>query len=415
MTSSDASSPVLRSSSMGEAQQNAAPLVPAVREPVRIPLVNIPLPGPVSGFFHGVGDTIEGTRQAAVKALPAPILNNSSNLLGAAHVWTEIVMFKASLKGGKLVEHASNPLDYAVKAVSRVYSEAFKGAFSKRENNVKIFEGNPFKNIYRVITDTDAATQREVEHQMSQMRSSGVMKKLSLPNTWQTRSTLAGLTAWSLSAMIPDKKESEEEVNHMRDLRHKNPLGYAGERLKQAVWIPQWPDHKRQMIGLGIMTSGVCSMLGAWRNRATIGNVSKYKFNSSYFATGALTFISSMPLLFALTDKDAFGSFGGWMLGRLFFLPTSISTKLKNKEEGTNWYIGATAGFQAENMAQALIGGVEKLPDGTIVDHSKHKKPAPAEHENLASHEQKPAPQLTKVSEHSRMQEPRQSSLVPAK
>jgi hypothetical protein len=393
-------------------QPAAKQAAPAAREPVRIPLINIALPGPISGFFHSVDDTFEGTRQAAIKALPAPILNNSSNLLGAAHVWTEIVMFKASLKGGKLVENASNPLDYAVKAISRVYSEAFKGAFSKRDNNVKIFEGNPFKNVYRIITDTDGATQREIEHQMSQMRASGVTKKISLPNTWQTRSTLAGLTAWSLSAMIPDKKESEEEVERMRDLRDKNPLGYAGERFKQALWVPQWPDHKRQMIGLGIMTSGTCSMLGAWRNRATIGDVTKYKFNGSYFATGALTFISSMPLLFSLTDKDAFNSFGGWMLGRLFFLPTSISAKLKNKEEGTNWYIGATAGFQAENLAQAMIGGVEKLPDGTIVDHSKHKKKAPVTHETTEPQMQ-PSTRIAEARDHA-MAMPQQQKLAMA-
>ena len=40
------------------------------------------------------------------------------------------------------------------------------------------------------------------------------------------------------------------------------------------------------------------------------------------------------------------------------------------KETGRQWYTAGMASFQAENVAQSLIGGAEKLPDGTVVDHN---------------------------------------------
>ncbi len=319
-----------------------------------------------------VSDFFLTARYHSIRALPAAFVNNSSNILGAAHVGTEVMMFKASLKGGELVRSAKNPIDYVVQAVKRVYGESFKGAMTGDLNLKEMVKGNPVRNIARYITDTEAATQREVNLQ------SGVSRDLvKLGNPWQTRSTLSGLIVWTLSALIPDKKESPEEVSRMAILHDTNLPAYIAERFRQAIWVPEWGSHKRQMIGLGVMASGIFSTIGAWRNHVKVpGLGAQYKFNPGYFATSIITFVSSLPLLFASDDQKGFGGFGTLMTGRLAFLPSSIGRKLSSKEAGAGWYATAMLGFQAENWTQALVGGAEKLPDGTVVDHEEIKQKA---------------------------------------
>lgn len=311
-------------------------------------------------------------RRNSVSALPAVLVNNSSNFLGFTHVLTEVMMFKASLKGGVLVEKATGPIDYTIQAFKRVYSESLQGSQIKSGGFFESIKGKPLRGTIDFITDTKAATEREVALQKGVARDA-----VKLGNPWQTRSTLAGLVVWTLSALIPDKKESDTEVENMVVLANTNKPAYVVERLRQAVWVPEWPAHKRQMIGLGIMFSGICSTFGAWRNHIKVPGVgSVYDLNKGYLATGLITLTSSLPLLFASDDQRGFGGFGSIMLGRLAFLPSSISKKIRGGEKGASWYIGATTSFQAENMAQALIGGAEKLPDGTIIDHNELREHA---------------------------------------
>lgn len=323
------------------------------------------------------GDFSGNLRHHAVRATPAIIVNNSSNLLGAAHVYTEILMTKSSIKGKdpKLVHGAKNPIEWTYKAIIKIYKDSFESAFQNRGKGIDVFEGGkPLQNIWKFITDTEAATEREWQTQLAK-NPSLTKDKMQIGNNWQTRSTLAGLTVWGLSTIIPDKKESEEEMQRMTIMQKTNPLGYVGERLKQAVWIPDWPNHKRQMIGLGIFVSGVCSILGAWRNRDQSALIPTYKFRGDAFATAIFTFASAFPLLFANNDQRGFAGFGTLMMGRLPFLPGNIAGKLK-QGDGGKWYAGASVAFQAENLAQALIGGAEKKPDGTIIDHADARKQA---------------------------------------
>lgn len=311
-------------------------------------------------------------RRNSVSALPAVLVNNSSNFLGFTHVLTEVMMFKASLKGGVLVDKATGPFDYVYQAFKRVYSESLEDSKVKGGGFFKSIKGKPLRGTIDFITDTKAATEREIALQKGVARDA-----VKLGNPWQTRSTLAGLVVWTLSALIPDKKESDTEVENMVVLANTNKPAYVVERLRQAVWFPEWPAHKRQMIGLGIMFSGICSTLGAWRNHIKVPGVGAvYDLNKGYLATGLITLTSSLPLLFASDDQRGFGGFGTIMLGRLAFLPSSISKKIRGGEKGASWYVGATTSFQAENMAQALIGGAEKLPDGTIIDHNELREHA---------------------------------------
>ncbi len=321
-----------------------------------------------TGATNAIADLFGTIRYNAVRALPAAIVNNSSNLLGVAHVFTEAIMFKASAADGILVKDATW-WEWPFKAVVKIYKDAFNKA-KQHGAPINFFEGNPAANLVKFIGDPKAATEREILAQ-------GVThapENVKLNNNWQTRSTLAGLTVWGLSAVIPDKKESEEDIEHMAIMQKTQPVRYVGERLKQAVWFPEWPDHKRQMIGLGIFASGVFSILGAWRNRDKKAPIPKFKFRGDVLGTGLFTFASSFPLLFASDDQRGFGGFGALMMGRLLFLPGSIYGKFKDKEDGALSYFGASAAFQAENLTQALIGGAEKNPDGTIVDHQEIRK-----------------------------------------
>ena len=311
------------------------------------------------GFFSTI-------RHNAINATPGPIVNNSTNILGTAHVMTEMMMFKASMN--TLVDK-HNYWDYVPKALWNVYKDSIKRSGKSSTSLSELVHGNPLKNVYEYVTNTEAATARDVAAQIAE----GV-EKVSLNNRWQTRSTLAGLTVWGLSAVIPDKKESDQEVERMEIMRRTNKPKYVAERFKQALWFPGWPDHKRQMIGLGIMASGLCSTVSSWRNRDKLSAVPKYIFNGGYLFTSLITLASSLPLLFASDDQKGFGWFGTVMTSRLFFLPTSIYKKFKMKEDGAWYYLGATAGFQAENWTQALIGGAEKNPDGSIIDHSASHK-----------------------------------------
>ncbi|MFN7612820.1 MAG: hypothetical protein ACK5QI_05555, partial [Alphaproteobacteria bacterium] len=275
-----------------------------------------------------------------------------------------------------------------------ILSEIFrrtKGGTGLKE----IFEGNPFKNFYNRLTDTKAATLRERALQRAaRVGEVLVDNKISLPNRWQARSTFSGLMGWGLNMVMPDNKDTPEEVERMAELAEKSPASYVAERFRQAVWIPEWPQHKRQMTGLAVMISGICSTLGAWRNRSEVGfrgsKIFEYKFNPGYLMTALATFAASMPLLFRLDNDRGYANYGEIHLLRCFFLPPSIWKKYKEREPGVNWYTSGVSTFQLQNATAALIGGAEKRPDGTVVDHKAIREEAKRK-AHLAKAEQPPS------------------------
>jgi hypothetical protein len=361
--------------------------IPVARAPVKF--LGMQMPKPVENTVYSGEATIARWRKGMVKATPAFIVNNSSNILGGAHVLTEMMMFKASLKDGKLIQNPKNPINWIVEPLVTVFKGVAEGAKTKDLKSKKLFEGNPVKNLYREITDVKDATEREYARQIAE---GATHQSVKLPNRWQMRSTFFGLISWGLSTIIPEKKDTPEEVENMAIMRINHPVRYVAERFREAVWFPEWNKHKRQMIGFGVLLSGVCSMLGAWRNRAEVlPKVSgltyktwKYSPNPSYFCTGLLQFLGAGSLMLALDEQSGYGGFGGFQLGRIAFLPTSLYKKYKNHEPGANYYSLGMLSFQAENAMQALIGGAEKrkkkLPDGTevevIIDHNAIKKEA---------------------------------------
>ena len=523
-------------------------------------------------------------RYHTIRALPAAVVNNSTNILGATHVMTEMMMLKASGDQTPLIKNYKNPLRWVWDPLETVFTGTMKQAGIQKTNPALMpSTGNWFKDKYLFITDTKKATHREIDRQetkqcegfenknlhkfqktdacknlvaphvdpaitaridqkkhllnaqevrhvkdaiishaapewqahetqrsadadlvrheqknalgltavnghgeipfkkdaykadltrkldgmsknaraaevkkmegeLAQISGGPVYSSMRLANPWQMRSTFAGLVVWALSAVIPDKKESDADVEKMAVLRSTNLPSYVAERFKEAVWVPGWFNgHKRQMIGLGIMASGVCSLLGSWRNRKTLltdaegivefaallgekkllkegatgtidsltktaGNeISKdivkttrytYEFNPSYFATSTLTFLSSLPLLFASDNERGYSGFGALMTGRLAFLPSSIGKKVRDKEPGVGFYTAGMASFQAENWAQALAGGAEKRKNPktgavTVVDHDAERKAAHEKAKAIKEHkgeEREPTRIVTYVS-----------------
>ena len=82
-------------------------------------------------------------RHHAIDATPRFFVNNSSNILGAAHVGTEVLMFKSSIPQKALVENPTGPIDYVVRALKRVFSEAAAGSKSDSGEMRQAMKGKP--------------------------------------------------------------------------------------------------------------------------------------------------------------------------------------------------------------------------------------------------------------------------------
>ncbi len=395
----------------------------------------------------------EKLRKVSITATPAFIINNSSNILATSHVLTEGMMFKSGMKGAKLIDDPSNPINWVKQPLQKIWADIYTKSAARGGSIKDLFKGNPLKNLHETFFDTTAATARELDLQLAEKAGKALPKtaeeliaeaakggavvtaekelefakvakkarEISLGNPWQTRTTGMGLLIWTLSAFIPEKKESDEQIEHMAKERALHPLRYIGERLKQAVWVPEWNVHKREMLGLGYLAIGTLSMMGSWRNRGELckgiskeviasfeqgeklsENISKdavkkmelmkkakdhgyslpqgYTFNLGYFFTSVVSFAAGLPLLFALDEKRAYSTYGSLSMFRIPFLFSSIGSKMQKKEMGWQYYAASKVTFQVEDALFSLIGGATKIvkPDGTIeiVDHEALKKKA---------------------------------------
>ena len=325
------------------------------------------MPGFISQPVHAIGDWTAGVRKKAIQVTPSFIVNGSSNLLGALQLVGEVMMFKASAKE-PLVSNWSDPRSIA-EAPVKIVKEIFGGATRSDLKVGELLKGNPAKNIYHRITHLEDATAREVTGQIKADPTKSV-HTIRLPNRWQTRSTALGIVGWGLNMLIPEKKEKDEDVQKMAEMSAKNPVAYGLECVRRAVWLPDWGANKRYMTGLFVMGSGMCSTLGAWRNREKLASgLQHYRFNPSYMMTGLLTLAGGIGTLLAVDNARGYGAFGSTLMLRTAFLPTSIYKKFQIKEDGRHWYTSAVATFQTQNALAVLFGGAEKRPDGTIIDH----------------------------------------------
>lgn len=325
-------------------------------------------------------------RRAAIVAVPEFVVNNSSNIGGAAHVATEMLMLKSGMKGAKLIDNPENPVNWVWQPVKKICKDVWSG--SKAVGDYKgVWKGNPVTNFISFTTDTKRATLLEAERQLAHG------PKVSLGNPWQTRTTLCGLVAWTLAAIIPEKKESDAEIKRMAVMRTLHPAQYVMTRLGEGLWAPGWLSHKREMIGTGYLGVGICSMIGSWRNRRELlptlaedaellakGLKHRYTFNGNYFLTALVSLGGAMPLLFALDERRAYSLYGLGAFPRMALVPPSLIKKCNNNEPGWQYYATGKISFIGVDLIQALIGGAEKHTDANgnmvIIDHTKIEKDA---------------------------------------
>lgn len=302
-------------------------------------------------------------RNSAIKSMPRFLVNNASNMIAGMHIFSEFLMFKANGTQLLLDKEKGNKLNYLTRPPMRVWN-SFSGNSRLQISPKDLLKPGYYAQSLRNLVNTKKATETD----------RAIDPKLI--NRWQARASLVGLVTWTLNLFIPEQKETPEDVEKMTDLATRNPIGYVGERLRQAVWIPEWSKHKRQMTGLGVMISGICSTLGGFRNVQKLSSGRHYYFNPDYCMTGLVSLASSFPLLFGTENGDAWSKFGSIHLLRCVFLPKSIAKKFEKDDIGVGWYTAGAAGFQMENAVAALIGGAQVLKDGTVVDNKGIQKAA---------------------------------------
>ena len=110
----------------GEQKGEALPMIedasimPNARKPVVILGMKLP-EGSAANTIRNAREGWGRARTATVKFLPAFIVNNSSNILGAAHVGTEMLMFKSSMgKDQSLIQNPKNPINWIVEPLVTV-------------------------------------------------------------------------------------------------------------------------------------------------------------------------------------------------------------------------------------------------------------------------------------------------------
>ncbi len=301
-----------------------------------------------------------GWRDRIVQATPAPIINASSNVIGVMHVAAETLMLKAS--GLKFMKN------------NRGGDKA----------NILI---DPANNLWRGLTGAD--------------------KEKAMQNHWSTRSTMSGFSAWVLGTVLPDKGENKEAIkqvneesghkiapgyNHWtmkakaadakmegdvstashtskREMETKpepnqSALGYAGSKLYESIQIGN-PETKREQIGLGLTAAGVFSAISGFNN-VNLKTGARFT-NWSHAAGGLITALSGANLLFAKTDREGWQGFGSTIWLRLPLAGMSTYKKFQ-KHDRWEYYLGGQALFQSAAVYSYLYGGLEKLPDGTVIE-----------------------------------------------
>lgn len=336
------------------------------------------LPKPVQDLLHRGKDLVARMRRASILAAPEVIVNNSPNVIGAMQLTAELAMFKSNGSQFLSPESKGNPLRYVIDPPMNVYRSVAGRA--KANISLKDFAKPEFyRDTIKNFTNLKSATEYDLQ-------------RGPLVNRWQARATFAGIVGWGLNFITPNAKETPEQIEANVKLSMEHPGLYVLECFRRAVVFPlltvkqavqkiipgehqpteandQIGAYKRQFSGLGMMIAGMCSFLGGWRNVSrTAAGVERYYLNWQYCATGAITFLSSLPLLFSVDNNKGYSHFGLIHLGRCFFLPGSILKKWNSGDKGTGWYITGHSMLQSKNAFAAMVGGAKKhvLPDGTV-------------------------------------------------
>lgn len=351
-------------------------------DPVYWPYTKLEVPSILGEFAYDVRALHRVARPFVIRSLPDVVVNNSSNFIGAQQLVAELLMFKSS--GLNLIseQNRGKYFLYPWEAAKNIVGGVFKKS-AYQGNLGDLTKFSTYKEMFGHFNDLEAATLADSK-----------LGAIKISNRWSARSGFSGICAMTVAALLPDDKDSPEEVEKMTDMALNKPLSYIGLRLGQALTPWSWWDHKRQFSGLAMTTTGLFSVLSGFRQvegdfsavskldpaRAlSVGNYrisQRYVRNGWQMAGGAITAIAGLQLLLELDGEKAWTNFGNTQLLRLTTLPGSIGTRFANNEQGAKWYLGAQAVLQTKNVTASLIGGAEKLPDGTIRDKQQVRQEA---------------------------------------
>ncbi len=322
---------------------------------------NVMPPEGVNSVQAWLSKTGQNVRGYAQRHTPAFIVNSGSNLTGVAHLTGEFMMIKAyspikSADDLAKLEGKSRTLE----EVKMFFGGALK-SLPFRMSFSEALDPKFYADSFRAVADLEYATKRDMD------------KIGFISNRWGMRSAICGITAMSFASLLPDSQDTPEETERMAKMRTEHFGQYAGMRVGQALNPFGWAQHKREFTGLTMVGAGAFSVMNGLMTAS--GGV-KYTRNWAHSIGGAITAAAGSGLILAIDNEKGWDDWGKINLLRLFSLPNSIATKYQKKQDGRHWYVGGVGAFQTSNIVSYLYGGVEKLPDGTIVDKDAVRKEA---------------------------------------
>lgn len=361
------------------------------------PRMKVPEANENDSFMTRLRARMKGYRHSAISTLPAPLVNNASNTIAVTQLAAEMAMFKANgtnFMAPRVAGEATKLHHY----VTRPPMNIWRAVANNAGFNMKLGDlVRPafYKDIAKSFVNLDHATKLDAPHGERLM------------NRWQARSSFMGVTTMAITAVVPDTKDDLEEVEKNAIQLKTNPVMYGVKRVGQAIWFPvevvkytgqaigskfgmaaPLADgagvHKRQFAGLGLFLTGTFSFLSGFRNVGMVNKAlgetaahnTKYVKNVAHSCGGAITATAGAALLMALDNDQGWSRYGMMQWARMIFLPNSIGNRYKKADPRANWYLGAQVGLQSANTVSYLIGGAEKMPDGTIVDHEAIREEA---------------------------------------
>lgn len=371
-----------------------APAEPEVSSSREFSVFGIKMPPLVRDTVHRVQDFGDRMRERTIRALPAFIVNNSSNAVAITQLTGEVMMFKANNTTFIEEAHKGTWWRYLTEPPKNIFGSVFKNAGISMEAK-DLLRPSFYRDTAKSFVNLDAATAID--------KAAG----RTLINRWQARSSFTGLSAMAITAVVPDAKDTPEDLEKMATLSRTNPIAYIGERIRQGLWFPvetvvglgqkllpghqgreeeNVGKHKRQFTGLALTITGIFSFLSGFRNVGTIDSKlpksllsnQKYVRNAAHSWGGAITALAGSQLLTALDNDSGWSRFGAIQWLRMGFLPKSIINRYEHGDPKAHWYLGGSVGMQSANTVSYLIGGAQKLEDGTIVNHDAMRNSARA-------------------------------------
>jgi len=343
-------------------------------------LFGVSFPEGISNFFYDLSDFGSRARFHTLKVLPGFIVNHSSNAIGMTQLVGEALYFKSS-GVGKFVkdEHRGTWKAFVYPPINVV-----EGVFKK----------SAFKIDYKQLLNP--------KHVLGEIRKFGDLEQATkvdfardgkLSNRWSARSGFAGMTAMAIAAAFPDEKDDPEVTEKVALMATNKPITYVGYRLGRGLLFPVTAvtglvkkifepnvdhhigDGKREFSGIGMTLTGIFSVLAGFRQPRQLGNVMKYDFNKWQSLGGMITTFAGAQLLLSIDNQQGWTNYGKTQFLRLITLPPSIKERYPNKmgwgDPNAHFYLAAQGVFQSKNVVASLIGGAQKLPDGTIIDQKK--------------------------------------------